>query len=255
MTRCPNCYNSITPDTQNCPSCAYLLIRSEKTPISALSASAAPARASGGLQTATQVRSSGRLQSPDTARTSGRLRAPEQEPSSLEQTQRGANGEARANGNHRPRPTTRRSSRKDARNVRHHESTLRKKIVLIPVIVIGLGVAAYLLAPVAKLIAPEVDAETSVSTLTTFRSQPSRQPGKTVDRCVNEWIDESRKAGDLVAFSGWSTRPIKFDTGKIVIGFSFTDKGGVRMAEWLADVHKNTFIPRNDLAAQVYENK
>jgi len=72
---------------------------------------------------------------------------------------------------------------------------------------------------------------------------------------VNQWLDESRKTGDLVSYSGWSVRPIKFDTGKVLIGFSFVDKSGVQMAEWLADVHKNTFIPKNDLAVQVYGNE
>ena len=131
----------------------------------------------------------------------------------------------------------------------------RRKKVLIPLMVIGLGIAAVLLAPAIQVIATQVDAQTSISTLTTFRSQPSRRPGKTVDQCVNEWLDESSKAGDLVSYSGWSIKPIKFDTGKILIGFSFVDKGGVRTAEWLADVHENTFTPKNDLAAQVYGNK
>jgi hypothetical protein len=99
---------------------------------------------------------------------------------------------------------------------------------------------------------PQVDAQTSISTLTTFRSLPSKSPGKTVDQCVNEWLEESRKSEDLVSYSGWSIRPIRFDKSKLFLGFSFQEKGGVRTAEWLADIDKNTFTPKNDLAAQVY---
>src|SRR5262249_2516724 len=100
MTRCPNCYNSITPDIQSCPSCAYLLIQPERTPTAPLSASApAQSRTSGRLQVAAQARVSGRLQAPTLARNSGRLLIPEQKPSAAE-TPRSVIGEARANGKH-----------------------------------------------------------------------------------------------------------------------------------------------------------
>src|SRR5260370_41014060 len=79
MTRCPNCYNTITPDSQSCPSCAYLLIQTEKTPMSHLSAAApTQARSSGRLQTP-PARNSGRLQTPP-ARHSGRLQPSEEAP-------------------------------------------------------------------------------------------------------------------------------------------------------------------------------
>jgi hypothetical protein len=124
--------------------------------------------------------------------------------------------------------------------------------MLIPVAAIGLGAVAVLLAPASRLITWQVDAQTSISTLTTFRSQPSRRPGKTVDQCVEEWLDASRKSGELVRYAGWSIRTIRFDKSAILLDFSFEEKSGVRTAEWLADVRDNTFAPRNDLAAEVY---
>jgi hypothetical protein len=126
--------------------------------------------------------------------------------------------------------------------------------VLIPVVLIGLGAICVLLAPAAKLVSWEVDPQTSIATLTALRSQPSKEPGKTVDQCVNDWLDQSRKSGELVRYSGWTIRPVRLNKSKVLLAFSFEDKEGVKMAEWLADVDK-TFVPRNDLAAQVYGDK
>jgi hypothetical protein len=118
--------------------------------------------------------------------------------------------------------------------------------------VIGLGALAVVLAPAAKLITWEPDPGTSVSILTTFRSQPSKLPGKTVDDCVNGWLDSSRKSGGLVRYAGWTIKTMRFNKSKIVLGFSYQEKDGVRTAEWLADLHNNTFTPNNDLAAEIY---
>src|SRR5262249_23781665 len=162
MTRCPNCYNSITPDMQSCPSCAYLLIQPERTPTSPLSASApAQSRTSGRLEAAAQARVSGRLQAPTLARNSGRLLIPEREPSPAEQTPRSVGGEARAHGKHQRPKTTGRQPRSSARDIPDRESRRRKKI-LIPLMVIALGVASFLLAPVIQVVAPRVDAQTSI---------------------------------------------------------------------------------------------
>jgi hypothetical protein len=252
MSRCPNCYNTITQDSPNCPSCAYLLVQSEKTPMSHLSGlAAAPSqsRHSGRLRASDPVRGSGRLDATDRVGTSGRLIPLDQAPGSADErprTGRGPNGTGR-----RSPEATGQKPRKGVREAPDEESRRRKKI-LIPLVVIAIGAAVVLLAPATQLIAPQVDATTSISTLTAFRSQQSKQPGKTVDQCMNEMLDESRKSGQFVRYSGWSIKPVSFNKSKIVLGFSFEEKDGLKVAEWSVDVDTNTFIPKNDLAAQVY---
>ena len=80
----------------------------------------------------------------------------------------------------------------------------------------------------------------------------SKVSGKTVDQCVNEWVDESRQAGTLVRFVGWSIKPMDFSKSKVTFEFSYEDKDGVKLADWLADVDNSRFVPKNDLAGQVY---
>jgi hypothetical protein len=147
-----------------------------------------------------------------------------------------------------------RRGKQAAQELEEQEARRRKKI-LIPIMVVGLGIAVALLAPATQLIAPQVDAQTSLSTLTALRSQPSKRLGETVDQCVNDWLEQSRRDGNLVNVSGWFIKPIRFDRSKVVLGFSFEEKGGAKTAEWLADVHSNAFTPKDDLAAQVYGEK
>jgi hypothetical protein len=149
-------------------------------------------------------------------------------------------------------PTKRRQT---ARDIEEKEAARRRKKILIPVMVIGLAVAVVLLAPATQLIAPQVDAQTSISTLSALRSEPSKREGETVDQSVNGWLEQSRRAGDLVNVSGWFVKPVRFDRSKVVLGFTYEEKSGVKTAEWLADVHSNAFTPKNDLAAQVYGDR
>jgi len=265
MTRCPNCYNSITPDTSTCPSCAYLLIQRQSPQVPEPStAVTAQAQNSGELQTVPEVQPSGRLEQlnqavqfssshPSYQRPSGHLQKPDQTAASGEEKPRTAYRAPSSSGNGRRKTMARKGKR--ARELEEQEAARRRKKFLIPIMVVGLVVAVVLLAPATQLIAPQVDAQTSISTLAAFRSQPSKRQGMTVDECVNDWLEQSRKAGDLVNASGWFIKQIRFDRSKVVLGFSFEEKGGVKTAEWLADVHDNSFAPKNDLAAQVYGNK
>lgn len=243
MTRCPNCYNSITPDTQSCPSCAYSLIQTEKTPLSQLS----------GVTSAQARGASGRLQPGHQVRTSGRLRPPEQSAGD-EEKPRGAYSSARGSG-HVRRPAAVPRPRKGARELADEEQARLRKRILIAAAVAGIVATLVLFLPALQVIAPQVDAQTSISTLTTFRSQPSKTSGKSVDQVVNEWLDESRRSGKMVGYSGWSVKPVRFNKSKVVLGFSFEERDGIRTAEWLADVGNNTFVPKNELAAEVYGNK
>jgi len=214
-------------------------------------AAAAPTqvRPSGRLTGPVEVRNSGRLPATGSDRNSGRL-ASEEGPPSAEgaRTPYGL----RKTSNTGSRPGSRnKKSRKDV----DEEETRRRRKILIPLLILALAAAVALLAPATQMITWQVDAQTSISTLTTFRSLPSKLPGKTVDQCINEFLDESRKGGDFISASGWSIKPIRFDKTKFLLGFSFEEKGGVRTAEWLADVDSGTFTPKNDLAAQIYGSK
>jgi len=263
MTRCPNCYNSITPDTTSCPSCAYLLIQAEKPATSQVFASAP---AAGEPDQSGEVRKSGRLGS-------GRLLAGgEQNRNTVSSGNRTTGSRPRPTTGSRPGPTTgsrpgtttgsrpgaHSRSRQTAQAKADEKAAGWRKLILLPVTLAGLVAVAFLLAPATELIKPlmpQVDPETSVSALTMFRSQPSKLPGKTVDQCVNEWINESQKSGNLVRYSGWSIKPIRFAKSKLFVSFSFEEKDGVRNAEWRGDVASKTFIPTNDLAAEVYGTK
>src|SRR5262249_38989512 len=125
MTRCPNCYNSIPPDTQTCPSCAYLLIQRQRPPVSEPStAVAAQAQNSGRLQTGPEVQPSARLEQLDQAvqfsashpsyqRPSGRLQKPDQTAAATsgEEKPRTAYRAASPSGNARPKTMPRKGKR------------------------------------------------------------------------------------------------------------------------------------------------
>jgi len=267
MTRCPNCYNSITPDAQNCPSCAFLLIERQKTtgPL-APAVVATQAETSGTVQTVPEVVPSGKLDQPEQlaqfgashpsySSPSGRLQKPAESGGTGEERPRTAYRTASGNGSARGKSMAQRKGRQFSRELEEREARRRKKKILIPIMVVGLAVAVVLLAPATQLIAPQVDAQTSISTLSMLRSEPSKRAGESVDQYINDWVEQSRKTGDLISLSGWFVKPIRFDKSKILLGFTLEEKGGVKTAEWVADVHNNVFTPKNDLAAQVYGDK
>jgi hypothetical protein len=93
----------------------------------------------------------------------------------------------------------------------------------------------------------------SLEVLSQFRRLPSNQAGMSVEERAAEELEKSRRAGLLVRYQGWLIRPIKGTKTKVLIAFSFEEKGDKEQrAEWVADLEQNTFVPQNELAAAIY---
>ena len=91
-----------------------------------------------------------------------------------------------------------------------------------------------------------------LSALDKLRKTPSNEPDLTIDAALSRQLETSRRVKNLVAYHGWTVRPIKGTRSKVVLVFSYEEVGGVHhSAEWIADLANNTFTPETDLAAAV----
>lgn len=96
--------------------------------------------------------------------------------------------------------------------------------------------------------AAEVPAEIAVQKL---RSLPSNLIGFSVDELLNHKVNRSRDEGKLLEAEGWGATHL--EGNKYLVCFSFEEKGRKQLrAEWFVDVDRNSFVPKTDLAAAIY---
>jgi len=158
---------------------------------------------------------------------------------------------------YRPRPGKRGKSPKASRGF---ES--KKKPVSTGVKRVLIGIAAALVAvagagfhtfvvPLMKATGPEPKA--ALMMMETLRKMPSKQGDLTVDACMHQQLETSRRVGNLKRYQGWHIEPIPGSKNTFLLVYSYeeTDESKHR-AEWLVDVSINSFSPQNDAARAVY---
>ena len=92
-----------------------------------------------------------------------------------------------------------------------------------------------------------------LAALDNLKKSPSSEPGVTIDARLLRELETSRRVGNLTAYKGWTVRPIKGTSARIVFAFSYVEVGDVnKSAEWMADLTHNIFTPQTELAVAVH---
>jgi hypothetical protein len=95
-----------------------------------------------------------------------------------------------------------------------------------------------------------------MSALDKLRKLPSSEPGLTIDARLTRELETARRVKNLVSYQGWTVRPIKGTSTRVLIAFCYQEVGDINnRAEWIADLTNDTFTPQTDLAAAVYTRK
>ncbi|MEK6410989.1 MAG: zinc ribbon domain-containing protein [Acidobacteriota bacterium] len=156
------------------------------------------------------------------------------------------------------RVAVRESKRANKRRPAHPRNTSRKlrlPVLSAGVLVALLSVGIYIFV-VPLVYSDEAEPKTVLAALDKLRRTPSSEPGVTIDARLSRALEASRRVGDLVAYQGWTVRPIKGTKTKVLIVFAYQEVGGTHQrAEWLADLSNNTFTPQTDLAAAVHSKQ
>jgi len=99
----------------------------------------------------------------------------------------------------------------------------------------------------------QAEPKTVLAALDNLKRSPSSEPGVTVDARLLRELETSRRVGNLTAYKGWTVRPIKGTTARVVFAFSYVEVGDVnKSAEWMADLTHNIFTPQTELAVAVH---
>src|SRR5882724_3061554 len=99
----------------------------------------------------------------------------------------------------------------------------------------------------------QAEPKTVLTALDNLKKLPSSELGVTIDARLLRELETSRRVGNLAAYKGWTVRPIKGTSARVVLAFSYVEVGDVHQsAEWIADLTHNTFTPQTELAATVH---
>jgi zinc-ribbon domain len=129
--------------------------------------------------------------------------------------------------------------------------TFRASVLSIAALAALLCVGLYIFV-VPMVYSESAEPKVVLAALEKLRHQLSNEPEVTVDARLSRELETSRRVKNLVAYQGWTVRPIKGTKSKVVLAFSFEEVGGVRQsAEWIADLSNNTFAPQTELAETV----
>ena len=146
-----------------------------------------------------------------------------------------------------PTRSARRSPTRPAKQPRN----LRVSVLSIAGLMALLCVGLYIFV-VPMLYSENAEPKVVLAALDKLRRQPSSEPEVTVDARLSRELETSRRVKNLVAYQGWTVRPIKGTKNRVVLAFSYEEVGGVRQsAEWIADLSDNTFTPQTELAETV----
>ena len=140
-------------------------------------------------------------------------------------------------------------------NRSHKRRRIPMRILSIAAIVAVLVVGAYVFV-MPLVLSQEAEPKAALSALEKLRHLPSSEPGITIGEQMSNALEVSRRAGNLASYKGWTVHPIKGTKTKVLISFSYQEKGGIdQHAEWIADLTNNTFTPQSELAADVYRKQ
>jgi len=99
----------------------------------------------------------------------------------------------------------------------------------------------------------QAEPKSVLAALDNLKKLPSSEPGITIDARLLRDLETSRRVGNLTAYKGWTVRPIKGTSARIVFAFSYVEVGDVnKSAEWMADLTHNIFTPQTELAVAVH---
>jgi hypothetical protein len=132
---------------------------------------------------------------------------------------------------------------------------LRLSVLGVAALVALFSVGIYTFV-VPMVYSEQAEPKTVLAALDKLRKTPSNEPNLTIDARLSRELETARRVGNLVAYQGWTVRPIKGTKSKVVLAFSYVEVGDVHQsAEWIADLTTNTFTPQNELAAAVFNGK
>jgi len=99
----------------------------------------------------------------------------------------------------------------------------------------------------------QAEPKTVLTALDNLKKLPSSELGVTIDARLLRELETSRRVGNLAAYKGWTVRPIKGTSARVVLAFSYVEVGDVnKSAEWMADLTHNIFTPQTELAVAVH---
>jgi len=117
------------------------------------------------------------------------------------------------------------------------------------VTLLGIGVYMFIVPLVYSDVA---EPKVVLAALEDLRRTPSNEEGLTIDARMKRELEKSKRSGNLVGYQGWTMKPVKGNKNKVLLVYSFDEKGDVQFrAEWLADLTQHTFAPQNELAVSV----
>jgi hypothetical protein len=128
---------------------------------------------------------------------------------------------------------------------------LRLPVASVAALIAFFSVAAYIFI-VPLVYSDQAEPKTVLIALDSLRRMPSAEPGLTIDARLTRELETSKRVGNLVAYQGWSVKPIKGTKSEVLLVYSYDEVGKVHQkAQWLARLSDNTFTPQTDLAVLV----
>lgn len=128
---------------------------------------------------------------------------------------------------------------------------LRLSVLSVAALVAVFSIGIYTFV-VPMVYSEQAEPKSVLSALDKLRKTPSNEPGLTIDARLSRELETSRRVKNLVAYQGWTVRPIKGSKSKVILAFSFVEVGDLHQsAEWLADLTNGTFTPQTELATAV----
>ena len=115
--------------------------------------------------------------------------------------------------------------------------------------VLSVGIYVFV---VPLVLSQEAEPKAALSALEKLRHLPSNEPGVTIGDRMSHDLETSRRVGNLVAYKGWTVRPINGTKTRVLISFSYREAGDTdQRAEWIADLATGSFAPQTPLAVSV----
>ena len=143
-------------------------------------------------------------------------------------------------------------SKKPAKRTAKPRRKLRLSVLGVASLVALLSAGVYIFI-VPLVYSGQAEPKTVLTALDNLKKSPSSEPGVTIDARLLRELETSRRVGNLSAYKGWTVRPIKGTSARVVFTFSYVEVGDVnKSAEWMADLTHNIFTPQTELAVAVH---
>lgn len=118
------------------------------------------------------------------------------------------------------------------------------------VVVVMLGGGGYFGYKYVYSTPQTIDPKVAMNAMNQLKQLPSKVEGKTIDDALSAALKESKAAGELVKFQGWTVKP--YNNSSYLVSFSYEEKTGPKSAEWVVSPTSNSFTPISELATSVH---